>query len=252
MNQHNPGFRFLRRLVLLGVPLLLAMLLLTHPPNPRTSTDWWITLHMLLLPLFGLVGLAVYLLIQKVHGLAATISRLAIGVFVVVYSAYDTLFGLARGILSRYALGLVPEQQATVQQAIQSISASQIGHGIAVVGSAGWTVGVLAAAIALCHPPQPRLPIILLLIAATLLCFPYGHPLRMVGLVVGVVAAAMVLARHRGARLPLSLLVLSGVFLHFDHLPPTGPLAFGCFCMGATWLDQPLRTDTRHQQREQI
>jgi len=252
MNQHNCGLRFLRRIVLLGVPLLLAMLLLTHPPNPRTSTDWWITLHMLLLPLFGLAGLAVYLLIQKVHGLAATISRLAIGVFVVVYSAYDTLFGLAKGILTRHALGLVPEQQTTVQQAIQAISASQIGNVIAVVGSAGWTLGVLAAAIALAHPLKPLLPIILLLIAAALLCFPYGHPLRLVGLVGGVFAAAIALTRYRGARLPLSLLVFSGVFLHFDHLPPTGPLAFGCFFLAATCLDQQIGVDTQNQQREQI
>ncbi|HEY9846956.1 MAG TPA: hypothetical protein V6D03_12270, partial [Candidatus Caenarcaniphilales bacterium] len=112
---------FLRRLVLLGVPLVLAVLLLTHPPNPQAAIEWWLTLHVLLLPLFGLMALAVCLLIEHRQGLAAALSRLAMGVFVVVYSAYDTLFGLAKGILTRSAIGHPAEQQATFHQAIEAI-----------------------------------------------------------------------------------------------------------------------------------
>jgi len=236
--------RFLRRLVLLGAPLLLAGVLLKHPPNPAAAVDWWLTLHVILLPLFGLGALAVYLLIEGINGLAATVSRLAIGVFVVVYSAYDTLFGLAKGILTRHGVALPAEQQATVQQAIEAISGSRIGNVIAVVGSAGWTVGVLAAAIALSRPSKPRLSISVLMIAAVLLCFPYGHSMRTLGVMVAVMAAAIALFQAHGHRLPLLLLVLAAVFLHFDHLPPFGPLAFGCFLLATAWLEFAQRPRT--------
>lgn len=229
--------RFCRRLVLLGAPLLLTVVLLSHPPNPRVAVDWWLTLHVILLPLFGLGAFAVYLLIEGINGLAATVSRFAMGVFVVVYSAYDTLFGLAKGILTRYGLELPADQQAILQQGIRAISGSRIGNVIAVVGSAGWTVGVLAAAIALSRTSKPRLSIGVLLIAAVLLCFPYGHSLRDLGLIVAVVAAAIALAQAQRYRPPLMLLVLAAVFLHFDHLPPFGPLAFGCFFLAAAWLE---------------
>jgi len=245
MNQPILVNRFLRRLALIGTPLLLTVVLLSHPPNPRVAVDWWLTLHVILLPLFGLGALAVYLLIEGIDGLAATVSHLAMGTFVVVYSAYDTLFGLAKGIVTRYGAGLPVEQKATVQQAIEAISGSRIGNVIAVVGSAGWTVGVLAAAIALSRPSKPHLSIGVLVIAAVLLCFPYGHSLRILGLVVAVVAAAIALFQTQSSRPPLMLLVLAAVFLHFDHLPPFGPLAFGCFFLAAAWLEFTPRSRTR-------
>jgi uncharacterized membrane protein YfcA len=59
--------RLLRRLVLLGTPLVLEILEIWHPiPSGTESTfevivnnaDWWLTLHILQLPLFGLfIGL---------------------------------------------------------------------------------------------------------------------------------------------------------------------------------------------------
>ncbi len=141
------------------------------------------------------------------------------------------------GIVTRLGAGLPVEQKATVQQAIEAISGSRIGNVIAVVGSAGWTVGVLAAAIALSRTSKPRLSIGVLVSAAVLLCFPYGHSLRTLGLGVAVIAATIALAQAQRYRPPLMLLVLAAVFLHFDHLPPFGPLAFGCFFLAAAWLE---------------
>ena len=57
--------RLLRRLVLLGTPLVLEILEIWHPiPSGTESTfevivnnaDWWLTLHILQLPLFGLIS----------------------------------------------------------------------------------------------------------------------------------------------------------------------------------------------------
>lgn len=59
-----------RRLVLLGTPLTLGILELWHPlvAGSRTfatlspQVDWWLILHLLQLPLFGLMALAILLL----------------------------------------------------------------------------------------------------------------------------------------------------------------------------------------------
>jgi hypothetical protein len=83
----------LRRLVLLGTPLVLGTLEIWHPtPSGAESTfevivnnaDWWLTLHILQLPLFGFMALAVYLLVDGLHGWAATISRTGAWFFLVL------------------------------------------------------------------------------------------------------------------------------------------------------------------------
>src|SRR4051812_12206464 len=79
--------RVLRRLVLLGTPLALGLLELWHPvpvPGMRFETiarynDWWLILHLLQLPLFGLMALAVMVLVAHAHGRSATIARVGMG-----------------------------------------------------------------------------------------------------------------------------------------------------------------------------
>src|SRR5438132_14166770 len=72
----------LRRVVLLGTPLILGILELGHPlldhMNPikmlAPIVTWWIILHLLLVPLFALMGWMLFLLLQDVHNRAATVS----------------------------------------------------------------------------------------------------------------------------------------------------------------------------------
>jgi hypothetical protein len=55
--------------------------------------------------------------------------------------------------------------------------------------------------------------------------------------VVALIAAAMALRRAGASRGPFVLLILAGVFLMGEHPFPAGTLAFGCFFVGATWLE---------------
>ncbi len=99
--------------VILGVPLILGVLEVGHPALlPGESivetltpiTAWWTALHVLQIPLFALMGLAVLLLIRDLHGRSARISRIAISVFLVIYPALDSAVGVASGIMV-HALG---------------------------------------------------------------------------------------------------------------------------------------------------
>ncbi len=66
----------IRRVVLFATPLALVILELMHPLNAHdTSPTWWTTLHLIQMPLFGLIGLAGYLLVRRdgIEGWAAPI-----------------------------------------------------------------------------------------------------------------------------------------------------------------------------------
>ena len=198
MTDNKPVLLFLRRLVLLGTPLALLGLEITHPvfssmEELLPSADRWLVVHVTQIPLFGLMGVAVYLLVDGLCGQAATISRQAMWVFVVFYIALDAMSGVATGIQLHYASGLDPEQQTIVVQALDSQFDHPIPNAIGVVGTIGWLVGVLAAATALHRFGAPRLPVVLL------------------------VAAALIFS--------------------LNHEPPLGPLAFGCFFLAAVRLE---------------
>jgi hypothetical protein len=92
----------LRRVVLLGTPLALAILEIFHP-QPSGVADaveqggWFMWFHIIQVPLIGIIALAVYLLTEGLEGGAVSVSRWAIGVFAVFFSAYDAAAGIPQG-----------------------------------------------------------------------------------------------------------------------------------------------------------
>ena len=193
----------LRRLVLLGTPLALALLEVFHPEQPSGASEaveqggWFMWFHIIQVPLIGLIALAVYLLTGGLEGRAVSVSRWAIGVFAVFFSAYDAAAGIGTGYALRNAQGLSAEGQAAVYEVVKNLPLFSLPFSFSVVGTLGWAVALIASAIAL---------------------------------------------RRAGAsRGPFVLLVLAGVFLMGGHPYPQGTLAFGCFVLAAAWLELAQR-----------
>ena len=97
-----------RRALVLGPPLVLGLLELGHPGvMPRTPiaatlapiATWWTVLHVAQVPLFALLGLAVWLLVHDLDGRAARISGGAVAAFVVIYPAFDAAVGVGSGVV---------------------------------------------------------------------------------------------------------------------------------------------------------
>jgi hypothetical protein len=189
----------LRRLVLLGTPLALALLEFFHPEQPSGASgaveqgEWFMWFHIIQVPLIGLIALAVYLLTDGLEGRTVSVSRWSIGVFAVFFSAYDAAAGIGTGYALRNAQGLSPEGQAAVYETVKDLPLFSLPFGLSIVGSLGW--------------------------------------------VVALVAAAMALRRAGASRGPFILLILAGVFLMGGHPYPAGTLAFGCFFVAAAWLE---------------
>ena len=107
---------------LLGTPLAWAVLLWFHPDVPpddlygglRDEVTTYQVVHVGTLIFIGLMGLALYTLVRDLPGKAAATSRLAIGPFVLFYSAWETVIGLATGALVQAANDAPPGQRPAV------------------------------------------------------------------------------------------------------------------------------------------
>ncbi len=132
-------------------------------------------MHVAQLVLFVLMGAALWLLTDGLHGVATTVSRLGAAAFIVFYGAGDTLLGIATGILARGAGDLPTEVREGRAEAIATIFEDLVGAVIYGLGELAWLVSVLAAVVALYAGGSPRLPLVLLVLSGCLL-LPFDHP----------------------------------------------------------------------------
>jgi hypothetical protein len=130
--------------------------------------------HFIQVPLIGLIALAVYLLTERLEGRAVSVSRWAIGVFAVFFSAYDAAAGIGTGYALRNAQGLSAGAQEAIYEAVKDMPVLSLIFGLSVVGTLGWVVALVAAAMALRRAGASLGPFILLILAGVFLMG--GHP----------------------------------------------------------------------------
>jgi hypothetical protein len=135
---------------------------------------WFMWFHIIQVPLIGLIALAVYLLTDGLAGQAVRVSRWAIGVFAVFFSAYDAAAGIGTGYAMRSAQGFSAEGQAAVYEAVKDLPLISLPFGLSIVGTLAWVVALIATAIALRGAGASRGPFILLILAGVFLLG--GHP----------------------------------------------------------------------------
>ena len=147
-----------RRVLLMGGPLALAVVLWWHPAGGenvyegvRNDVDAWLTVHTVFLLVTPLLGIAAFVLLHGISSRAATVSRIALVFFLVFYTAYESNVGIGTGILVDYANGLPAAEQAVVADAIQDYNRNPILTDPSLsllAGGFGWIVAMIAAAVA--------------------------------------------------------------------------------------------------------
>ena len=99
--------RLLPGVLVVGPPLALAILELFHPHPPhdlfQLDVRTWLLVHYLQLPLMPLAALSVVALVRGASGLVAGLCRVAMFVFAVTYTAFDTVAGIVTGVLLQAA-----------------------------------------------------------------------------------------------------------------------------------------------------
>lgn len=193
----------LRRILLIGAPLTLGLLQIWHPSNfffdemlsNLHQGDWWLTLHVLQLPLFSLVALAVFILLTNVHNAAAVISRTALAIFAIFYTALDSLAGIGAGILFRKVRDMnLSHDDPTFDRMFEVFLAifnldMPFGNVIIQLAVWSWVVAALAAAVALYMKGYNRVGVMLIGLASLTFqshAYPYG-PITMLLLLAGII-----------------------------------------------------------------
>ena len=170
----------LRRALLLLPPLLLAGLEIAHPQpdeNARAVMDvatWFAGFHVIQLVLIGLVGTSVFLLADSFGRADAWATRLGIGVFLVFFSAYDSVAGIATALAIRSARDVTAEQQEAVFEVVKDWPGFGPPFVLSIIGTLGWVAAVGALALAARRQGAPRREWILIALAAVFLLG--GHP----------------------------------------------------------------------------
>ena len=243
-----------RRVIILGTPLVLGILDIFHP---TFSTDgiftgisghleWWIILHILQLPLFCLLALSVYLLLDGVQGTFATLSKVALGIFVIFYPALDAILGIGTGALVSYANGTAGFLQAAMVPAIEDYFSNRVTVLIGTLGGFGWAIAILLAVLALSRPTQSRwlVTVTAILIGLALSYYQVirnlnliSPPLSLDNLSRLVLFLAIALGLLVRPRLAAGLLVMAAYLFASDHAPPTGPIAMACYFIAALQLE---------------
>jgi hypothetical protein len=176
---------------LIGAPLAWAVLLWFHPAvarddvygDLRDEVVTYVIVHAGTLVFIGLMGLALYMLVRDLPGKAATISRLAIGAFVLFYGAWEAVIGLATGALVQHANEAPASEGPAVSDAIQSLQDNAIVGDpsvVAGIGALAWIVAVIAAAVAIHRAGAPVLATVLL--GLSVVVFSHPPPIGPVGL----------------------------------------------------------------------
>jgi hypothetical protein len=159
--------------VALAAPLLWLVVAILHPggvgnePAPyegiADDANKWIFVHFSQLVLTPFIAWGVLMLLAGIQSLAATVARMFLVVWMVFFSAFDAVAGIAVGVLTRYANSLVGEEQEAVVGAIDFLfqdSRFAGGNNFSVLGILGqfsWVVLVIAAAVSLWQAGFSRL-----------------------------------------------------------------------------------------------
>ncbi len=146
--------------VMVAVPgLMLGGLGLVHPRalSSATATQWW-QLHLVLLPVFPLLAVALWVLLRGEHGPLAWLARIAAYGYAAFYTGLDALAGIAAGV--------VTERLQGASQVALDLRA--LGNDLGIVGA--WALlaaAVLTAIVLVRRDGRRTLPGAALLVAGT-------------------------------------------------------------------------------------
>ncbi len=126
---------------IVAAPLALAALGLTHPVHLDGDTAlWWHQLHIVLLPLFPLLGVNLWWLLAGLTGPLPWVGRIAGFVYIVFYGAPDVLAGIAAGVV----------RERATQEGVPAALAAEgwlftVGNALADVGVWAFLLGCILA-----------------------------------------------------------------------------------------------------------
>lgn len=213
-----------------AAPLLWAVLILFHPMPGGDNTldgiddvvDRWLIVHVGQLILTPLLFLAVWRLVGGLSSPAATISRCALVVWTVFFSAYDAVQGIATGLLVQHADSVPEAQQNAIAEALDYlVMDSRLAGDISavqMVAGAAWLTVAIGAAVAL-HQARAGTAVVALTAASVV------FSMHMAPAAIGLLAltGAVVLREQQRAASPTGTVLTAPLTTQSGQPPTTTP-----------------------------
>ena len=195
------------RAFLIGVPLAWAVLLLFHPtgdgddfyPIVRDQVTAWELVHVGTMVFVPLMAGVVFLLLRGVRDSAAVVSRIAVAVFAVAYTAWEVVIGIGTGVLIDEVNQLTEAERSIGANLVEEYTDSSLIHVMEYVGTGAWIVAVVAAGIALVRQTGTSPLVLALLVLSALPTAWHVPPFGQVGLAFFIGAILLVLRGQSGA-----------------------------------------------------
>ena len=199
----------LQRIALFGGPIGYIALGLVHPtsdPGVGDPTGFFVFLHVVQPVLIGLMGYALWTLVEGLPGRAAMVARFMVVPYVIAYTMFDSIIGVAKGVFAGEAGSLSAAEQAVVAGVLDTDH--WLGYAIYVTAGLSWLVAVVAVAVAVKQVAPMR---VALLLGLGGLIFALGHPIPPgpIGMTLFLVGVALLELRPRrsveGVAAPVAL-----------------------------------------------
>jgi hypothetical protein len=213
----DPSPRFSRNelVFMIGVPLAWAVLLLFHPSGDADSiyadtkdeVTAMLVVHVGTMLFIPLMAAAVYLLLRGVESTAARVARYSLIPFVVFYSAWEVLQGIANGVLVGEVNDLPASERAIGSELVQDFAEHPLVRDLGVLatpGSLGLIVALIAAGIALHRVAGAPQSVAVLLGISGFLITAHPPPFGPTGLVLFVVAVVIYARSQAHVRAPVA------------------------------------------------
>jgi hypothetical protein len=184
---------------MIGIPIAWAVLLLFHPQGDAGSiyadvnddVTAMLVVHVGTLVFIPLMAGVIYLLTRGIESTAARVSRIALIPFVVFYGAWETLQGIANGILVDKVNGLPEAEQEIGANLIQDFAESPLvaDFGVfAAIGGIGLVTATVAAGVALRNDAGAPVSVAVLVAVSGFLINAHPPPFGPLGLLMFVLA----------------------------------------------------------------
>jgi hypothetical protein len=201
-------------LFLVGVPLAWVILLLFHPGGEgedlyrdlQDQVTRMLVVHIGMLIFIPLMAVVVYVLLRGVEGTAALVSRIALAVYVVLYGAWEAMYGIGLGILADAVNGLPETERATGAEVIQDYGENILLRGFGVfvsIGSVAFIIAMIAAGIALRRHAGAPLAVAVLLGLSGFLITAHPPPFGPIGLALFIAAVLLFALSQSRTRAPV-------------------------------------------------
>ena len=189
-----------RRALLVGVPATFAALTLLHPMEDPWelggALDRWMLVHVGQLVLTVLLAYSLWLLVDGIRSRIASVTRFVLPVFVVAFTAFDSVAGIATGWLARRADDQTGTAREHTLDSIEYLFADNwLAGNLSILGGASaiaWMTIAISAAIALKGAGADRLTVIAMCTAVLFANHP--APFGTIGLL------ALAVAGYRASR----------------------------------------------------